>query len=696
MQFMSGRPVQRLLILGWDAADWQIIDPLLASGQMPNLAALVAGGTRANLLTMEPKLSPILWSTIATGKTAEKHGILNFVEPNPSGDGVRVSASTTRKTKALWNMMTQSALRVHLVGWYASHPAEPINGTCVSNLLMEQAPHTANAPWPLMSGVVHGSTETANSIAAARVRVTDLSRNELKELLPALAHVPRGDPRLATLAKECARMRSLHRAAIATLRSGAWDCAMIFHDTIDTIGHHFMEYRPPRMSHVKPADVRIYGEVMDRVYRMHDRLLGELLGEVGAETSVILISDHGFQSGGARPVILDVTKEERATLESRWHRVHGIAIFSGPGFRSGESTGVLTLLDITPTALAALGLPRGLDMDGRVVTEAFVVPPTLATIKSWDDLPGNAGMHPPEMRQDPFEASDALQQLIDLGYMADMGGNQRKLLELTRRETQFNLGVVLMTAGRFAPALPVFSKLVADYPNELRYLQLLVHCQRGAGDYKASLASIEQWEQLSPENPECAMLRVASWVALGEEAAATNAMEQLVRCHGGAVERARPIADLFALLGQWQASSEYAARAVEHDPNSPEPLLAAARAALELGNFEQCAEFCMDATERDMAIPEAHHLLGVALAWAGELAHAAQSLEVALKFAPKNYESLAFAAAVERARGNAGAAAVFDAVIADTADLHHGGPAWAVARRHTKRCAVAWQKDARS
>ena len=57
MQFMSTRPVQRLLILGWDAADWQIIDPLLASGQMPNLAALVAGGTRANLLTMEPQTS---------------------------------------------------------------------------------------------------------------------------------------------------------------------------------------------------------------------------------------------------------------------------------------------------------------------------------------------------------------------------------------------------------------------------------------------------------------------------------------------------------------------------------------------------------------------------------------------------------------------------------------------------------------
>ena len=97
---MPDRPAQRLLILGWDAADWQVIDPLLARGQMPNLAALLARGTRADLRTLEPKLSPILWSTIATGKTADKHGIHNFVEPNPSGEGVRVSSSTTRRTRA--------------------------------------------------------------------------------------------------------------------------------------------------------------------------------------------------------------------------------------------------------------------------------------------------------------------------------------------------------------------------------------------------------------------------------------------------------------------------------------------------------------------------------------------------------------------------------------------------------------------
>ena len=693
---MRTRPVQRLLILGWDAADWQIIDPLLARGQMPNLAALIAAGTRANLRTMEPKLSPILWSTIATGKTADKHGILNFVEPNPSGDGVRVSASTTRKTKALWNILTQSALRVHAVGWYASHPAEPISGTCVSNLLMEQAPSSASAPWPLMTGVVHGAPESATRIAAARVRVTDITRDELKELLPNAAQAARGDHRPATLAKEFARMRSLHRAAMETLRSGAWDCAMVFHDTIDTIGHHFMEYQPPRMSHVKPADLRVYGEVMDRVYRMHDRLLGELMEVAGPGTSVMLISDHGFHSGAERPVILDVTKEERATLESRWHRVHGVAIFSGPGFCVGASIGAPTLLDVTPTALTALGLPVGIDMDGRVVTEAFAVAPTIATVPSWDDVPGEAGMHPPEMRQDPFEASDALQQLIDLGYMADMGGDHKKLVELTRRESQFNLGVVLMTTGRAGLAVPIFLKLVAEFPGEVRYLSLLVHCQHAAGDHAASLASLEQWEQRAPGNAEAAMLRVVSLVAIGNDADAALAMQTLLLQHGNAPDRARPIADILALLGQWQASSEYAARAVEHDPNAPEPRLSAARAALELGHYEQCAEYCMDATERDMAIPEAHHLLGAALAWAGELEHAAQSLQIALKFAPKNRESLAFAAEVERARGHAAAAAELHARLVECSVNEADRSAPPQLNRHSARHAQAWNERERS
>jgi tetratricopeptide (TPR) repeat protein len=684
-------PAQRLLILGWDAADWQVIDPLLARGQMPNLARLVAAGTRADLRTLEPKLSPILWSTIATGKTADKHGILNFVEPNPSGEGVRVTSSTTRRTKALWNMLTQRGLRVNVVGWYASHPAEPINGTCVSNLLMEHMPEAPGTPWPVMDGLVHaageGGTERAARIAAARVRTADIGRDALRELLPNVARASRGDTRPATLAKEFARMRSLHGAALEALRGDAWDCAMVFHDTIDTIGHHFMEYRAPRMPHVKAADLRVYGDVMDCVYRAHDRLLGELLAVCGDGVSVILVSDHGFHSGADRPVILDVTKEERAALESRWHRQFGVAVFSGPGFRAGERIGAPTLLDIAPTALAALGLPVGQDMDGRVVSEAFAMPLPVQTVPSWDTEPGDAGLHPPQMRQDPFEAADALRQLIDLGYMADTGADQQRLLELVRRESNFNLAVACMTTARPEKAVPLLRALAEELPNDVRYRSVLAQCEFVAGEHAACMASIDRWQALAPTADEPLALRVPVLLALGRRIEALAALDAAEAAMGSDAAHARTLADLCALAGRWPESAAHAARAIAHAPAAPEPHVAAARAALELGDFEAAGEHAMDATERAMAIPEAHYVLGAALAWGGELEHAATSLGIALQFGPGHGAALRMAAAVARARGDAALAAelaarpVNPALDPPVQSSARGAEAWEASRR---------------
>jgi predicted AlkP superfamily phosphohydrolase/phosphomutase len=53
--------MKRLLLVGWDAADWKIIDPLLARGEMPHLAGVIEGGARGNLATIDPPLSPVLF-----------------------------------------------------------------------------------------------------------------------------------------------------------------------------------------------------------------------------------------------------------------------------------------------------------------------------------------------------------------------------------------------------------------------------------------------------------------------------------------------------------------------------------------------------------------------------------------------------------------------------------------------------------
>ena len=124
---------KKILLIGWDAADWEMIDPLLESGQMPALAQLIQGGMRGNLATLQPVLSPMLWTSIATGKRANQHGICGFTEPLPDASGIGPVRSTSRKCKAIWNILSQSGLKSNIVGWFATNPPEPINGVMITD-----------------------------------------------------------------------------------------------------------------------------------------------------------------------------------------------------------------------------------------------------------------------------------------------------------------------------------------------------------------------------------------------------------------------------------------------------------------------------------------------------------------------------------------------------------------------------------
>ena len=74
---------KRLLLVGWDSADWKIMHPLIDSGRLPGVARLVESGTSGNIATLEPQLSPMLWTSIATGKMAYHHGVPGFTEVDP-------------------------------------------------------------------------------------------------------------------------------------------------------------------------------------------------------------------------------------------------------------------------------------------------------------------------------------------------------------------------------------------------------------------------------------------------------------------------------------------------------------------------------------------------------------------------------------------------------------------------------------
>src|SRR5205823_1797926 len=148
--------------------------------------------------------------------------------------------------------------------------------------------------------------------------------------------------------------------------------------------------------------------VMVGIYKLHDTMLGELLEVAGPDTTVMLLSDHGFYSDQSRPPPRPRPKDDHPIMDAAWHREFGILAMSGPGVRNGATISAPPLLDIAPTALNLLGLPAGADMAGRSLAEALDPPARIEPIPSWEAIEGDAGLHPSDLRQDPFEARDAM------------------------------------------------------------------------------------------------------------------------------------------------------------------------------------------------------------------------------------------------------------------------------------------------
>ncbi len=128
----DGRPV---IFVGLDGADWELLDEYAASGVMPNLAALVAEGVGGVLETIQPPLSPLVWTTMMTGVSPLAHGILDFTRFNPQSGQKEPITSDERREPAIWNMTSAAGKRVGVLGLWATYPAEPVNGLVVSDRL---------------------------------------------------------------------------------------------------------------------------------------------------------------------------------------------------------------------------------------------------------------------------------------------------------------------------------------------------------------------------------------------------------------------------------------------------------------------------------------------------------------------------------------------------------------------------------
>jgi predicted AlkP superfamily phosphohydrolase/phosphomutase/tetratricopeptide (TPR) repeat protein len=638
-------PQNRVLLVGWDAADWKVIRPLMDAGKMPNVQRLVKNGVTGQISTLHPPLSPMLWTSIATGKRPFKHGIHGFSEPTPDGRGVQPVTNLSRKTKALWNILHQNGLRSAVIGWWPSHPAEPINGVMVSDHY-----HRASGPldqgWPLLANAVH-PPELARTLADLRMHPDLLTPEMVEPFIPLAKEIDQDkDKRLSMFMRTLSECMSIHAAADWLLdhpQDGhPWDLFAVYYDAIDHFCHGFMKYHPPRQSWIGERDFELYHNVVSLAYQFHDRMLGDLLEKAGEDATVILMSDHGFHPDHMRPASIPDIPAGPA-IE---HRDFGILAVSGPGIKKDEVLHGPSVLDVAPTILALFGLPVGEDMDGKALLQAFVKTPKVAFIPSWEDVPGEDGRHPPHTRLDPLAAHEALEQMIALGYIERPDEDREAALAKTIRELRYNLGEAYQDGDRHMEAHQIFSELHAADADEQRFaVKLFVSCQ--------ALGLREEMRRIVDDLDGRRQAPVVDYLkaqVLTAERRYPEALAALERVPGLFLQTA----DLYLRLRRWREAQQVYERALAIDPDNAHAHIGLCRVALRRRKFSVAAHAALDALQRIYHYPLAHFLLGVALVGMKEYRRAAEAFRAAISFNPNFPEAhVRLAALLEKHLGDA-------------------------------------------
>ena len=412
--FDDAAPVILLCIDGADPDD--VILPMISDGELPNFERLIREGTWGELESFAPTLSPAVWTTLATGRTKNDHGIhgftvfqlptlktsilefplhsgLNFklipwLERIPGVPLMRLPyTSDMRRVPALWNMAGRY-YPVGVFGWRATWPVEAVNGFAVASAVTlgetELGTETKRHPELLRhpAGLYQGLPPAPELPGFDEVSVY---------LSPGAPLEP-DDPRIRII--RSSMNRSNAQTLIHLIRNFEPRLTAAAFYSVDAFNHYFGADRM-RGGPFAPA--------LAERYRFADERLGELMDAFGPEVNLIVVSDHGY----------DFIDNNHA------HAPPGVFLARGPAFSHGRHVRGLTVFDVTPLALHLLGLPPGRDMPGAetgaylgALDPEWAAMHPVGTVPSWGSTV-SAALRP---RVDGGER-DILEELRSLGYL---------------------------------------------------------------------------------------------------------------------------------------------------------------------------------------------------------------------------------------------------------------------------------------
>jgi len=263
--------MRKTIVIGLDGATFDLLDPMMEEGVLPNLKSLAARGVRGRLRTVIPPGTGPAWSSIVTGLDPSNHGIFDLIVRATGSYNLGFLNAESLRAPTLWDLVGVFGGRVLVLNVPMTYPPREVNGYLVSGLLTPAGSGRCTHPPELLEKIrgIEPDYRIVPGKAFSPARVGAFL-DELEQVFDAKVRV----------------MKDL-------IKQDDWRFIMQVFNETDFLQHalwHVLDRRHPRHD---PELHRRYAERIYGFYRRVDAMIGEVVEMAGDEASIVVISDHG-------------------------------------------------------------------------------------------------------------------------------------------------------------------------------------------------------------------------------------------------------------------------------------------------------------------------------------------------------------------------------------------------------------------
>lgn len=362
----------RVIVIGVNGAEWDLLRPLLVKGDLPNLSWVIRHGVSGKLRTASAPNCPKIYSIFETGAPPTENGITGFKV------GGVVARTDMLRLPTLWQLLSNRGISVGMANVPATFPARPLRGYMISGMLTPGKDCDGMLCSPKLSEVSGAAVYPPALAAEIEARVGDVPIDCSRMPDHAQLHGHEADTVHSWLAGVSRIRRQQEQLFDYLLSNHPTDFTFLVQSCEDRTGHWLYPIQPFNVGYNPKVHTLSVNAFPDQ-YRAFDKVLATILKHVDTNTTLLIISDHGIKPlrydesemarmdhGGDAPIIAKHDFEDG-------DEVPGIFIAMGPGIKKGTQIFGLqmSVFDIAPTILHVYGLAAPQQMKGRVLDEIF-------------------------------------------------------------------------------------------------------------------------------------------------------------------------------------------------------------------------------------------------------------------------------------------------------------------------------------